>query len=208
MLIARAAPDKHTSRIKRRRGATIYNQDAPDYQSRRCTDAELQDVLSYLKQDNPQNRFNSDAKKELAQLIYNLKLDPPFKYSVGQSHTLRANLKNKMVRAGLMGWDGGYHVKGSAAKMSLARPTTLFAAVVNRHCQLKHGDGHIGYYGDPETLNQLIAFNVFLAQHPITYANGELDPTHRFNYVKTKGGDTVIRQRLIHDIHNKKSELL
>lgn len=186
---------------------TTINQHVPDFEDSPCSAEELGNVLSFLKHRHSEYRFNGDAKRELGRLIYNLKRNIEVKFRVGHGHTVRATVKNKMVAAELLLWYPGYHVQGEhdgVTQYSTITPTPLFFAAVNRFCQLKQGEVHVGYWEDMETAHELILFNEFMKKHKVTHAHGEVNTPLRFNYVPAESGQGVIRQRLIHGVQSIK----
>jgi len=176
--------------------------DAPKFLPKQCSKEEHSNILGFLKHCNPAYRFNEDAKSILGQMIHNLECGEEVPFRVGHGHTISATLKNKMKAGGLLRWEPGYHVKGRVFKHSTITATPLFFAAICRCCQLKHGGGHIGYWKDTDTLNELIEFNEFIGTFSFTHSLGAFSPMQRFNYLSADAGGDAIRQRLINEIHN------
>jgi len=183
---------------------TTINQHVREFENKQCETTDQENVLSFLRHIQPKSRFSPKVIDGLSELIFNLKAGDKFLYKVGNGHTVRALLRDKMRCAGLIEWDRGYNMKERCSKKSTVQPTLLFTAVVKKYCQLKHGGGHIGYWGDIDTINELIWGNSFLSRHHFSYVHGDLNPLIRFNYLPTGQDNQVTRQRLINDVHTLK----
>lgn len=184
------------------------NADIPEFENRKCTTAELEAISAYMKSNGRRFRLNTEAKQLLSMVIYNLITFGPVRFKVGQNNTIAKRLKDRLLKVGLISWDRGYNCPGSSSKYSVMSPTATLIGVLNRCCQLKlkHG-GHIGYWEDTETLDQLLTFNAFMSEHVIELAPGSINPSYRFNYLRDPKSDLVVRNRLIHECHNKSKTL-
>jgi len=173
-----------------------------------CSKDELETIKAYLRHLNPKARFRAERVLELRRVIRNLKRGVAVEFCVGSGTSVRSNLRNDLVEAGLVEWNKSPYVDGRQGK-SWMRPTRLFSEIIIRPCQLlvkeKMVNGkvvkeHIPYFPDDGTMEQLAELNSFMAGFDVSYCQGDLHAPFRMNYVPVDGG-SPLRGRLIHPLH-------